>query len=248
MSQQSYLAQDIALILHETKEEPAIFAALGDTRDLLRHTYYSVSFDLAWQILGHAGGIAALLEHELTTPLYPVTRALFEALVSQQYLRRTLDRDTEACAYQAYTFLKDQEDHPNDRALIEERVDLLARMPSSAVTSARERSTTRPWTWSGKSTPAMAEAAGLTNFRLLWSVLSGTSHAGRVGKNVRFGVIEGATQNVHIGEELGEEERQAFANFARRALKASFRGVWEDFDASPLRLLTPDPDSWRHAA
>jgi hypothetical protein len=244
VSELDHLLYDLQFIPAAVADNRAMFDALGDTRDPQRHTFHAVSLDLSWQCLGHAAGAAALLSQGLVPPLFPVQRALFESLASLRYLASHVDRDREATIFQAYTYIRDRVDFSDDQALITERDTILSAMPEDIRATAEHRSSNHPWTWSGLRIQEVAERAGLTGFHRLWGHLSARSHAGRAGRGVRFGEVNGNKQGVTIGEVLSELDAEAHANFSRRALHAAFRCLWGHFESPHIVLPTPDPASF----
>jgi hypothetical protein len=244
MNEIVHLGSDLQLVLEISRQEQAIFRELGQTDQPGRHALAVVAIDLAWQMIGHAAGVSVLLNHDFGPPIAPLQRALVEALASVAYLRRVDDRETEAQVFQAYSHLKDIEDFPSDRGLIEERQSILAQLSSAIVEEATRRTATSPKTWSGKRVRDMAKIGGLVGFDGVYGYLSGRTHANRVGHNVRFGTAQGSTQSVTLGATLSAGDKESHACAARRCLRDGVRVVWEIVGASPVVYTTPNPTNY----
>jgi hypothetical protein len=219
--------------------------ALGDTREPQAHIFLRASVDLSWQVLGHAAGSAAMIEGRLGTALLPVQRAVFEALANLRFLVAHPNRNFEATVFQAYSYLKDIEDFPTDVPLVEERKEILGRMPAEVVANAKRRLKDRPHTWSGKNLSTMARQGGLGDFEALYGFLSGRAHASRIGYHVRFGAVTGDQQEVQFSMALPEGDVEVHANFTRLALHSAFRALWSLVDSPRLVVPTPDPGQFK---
>lgn len=240
-TQLTYLESDLNQVAEAIVSNDALFRALGDTTDAGLHTFRTVCLDLFWQVRESAYGVAHLLPTRVAGPLIPLQRYLWETVANLRYLSAHSDRVREATVFQAYSYLKEIEDYPEDLALITERQEILDRMPIEIVSVARARASQRPWTWSGLRIAEVATRGGLIGFNRIYAVLSGQSHAHRVGTNVRFGEVEGSSQQFRLGRTLADEEVDAHARFARKGLGAAFGVLWQSVDSPRHTFRTPDP-------
>ena len=244
-SQVDLLWRDIAETRRVVEEEPVVIQRLADFTDLAVQSRVLVTTDLAWRMLHHSIGVHVLLREEVPDSLLVVQRAVFEVLTTLAYLHQTESPETESLVFLAYSHLKRIKVFASQEALVAEREEILRRMPDHAVRTARKRLKNRPHTWSGKTIRRMAEAAGITGYDDTFDFLSGEAHASTVGDRVRVQPDEESGQaRVLLGSWVSSPDEQAQANFTRRALKHSFRILWEVVDGPKVSLRTPDPDEW----
>jgi hypothetical protein len=238
-----WLASDTQEIRRLLDEHPDVLKPLADVTDPNQHAKYLVVAELTWRIWMHAMAVEVLLRQELYTPALVVQRAIFEALTTYGYLVSHENFQDEAVILLAYSFMRDIQHFSHQANLVKEHTAILERMPKHLVEIAKARTKKRPRTWSGKTVKEMAEVAGVSGYDPLYRYMSGEAHASAMGRHIRT-AQEGPMMKIHLGRDATEKEIQSSANFARRALHAAFKKMWDIFGGSKITIRSKDPEVW----
>ncbi len=238
-----WLTSDTQEIRRLLDERPKLFKPLADVTDPNRHAKYLVVAELTWRIWMHAMAVDVLLRQQLYTPALVAQRAIFDSLTTYGYLVSHKDFQDESVILLAYSFMRDIKHFPQQQNVVKEYKATLDRMPKHLVETARTRSKDHPRTWSGKTVKEMAEIAGVSGYDPLYAYMSGEAHASAMGRHI--GIIqESGVMNIHLGRNATEKEIQSSANFARRALHAAFKKMWDIFDGPKISIRSKDPEVW----
>jgi len=220
-----------------------VLKPLGDVTDPNEHAKYLVVAELTWRIWMHAMAVEVLLQQALFTPALVAQRSVFEALATFGYLFSHKNFRDESVILLAYSFIRDIQHFPQQTNLVKEYTGVLNRMPKHLVAIAKARASKRPWTWSGKNVKEMAEIAGVIGYDPLYGYMSGEAHASAMGRHIRT-TQQGEKMQIHLGREATDKEIESSANFARRALHAAFRKMWEIFGGPKITVHSKDPEVW----
>lgn len=244
-SESAWLGRDIREIRRLIDGNADLLESLADLSDSGQHALRLVIADLFWQVWYHAMAIDLLLREDLRAPMAVVVRTMFEAISTLGYLHQHPKPQDEAIIMLATTYLRDLEYFDHQERVANERRTILSRMPASLVAEARTRLSKRPKTWSGKTVEQMARESGVAGYDPLYRILSAHAHVAIVGEHVRV-IVNGERQaHIECGGSLREPERQANANFARRALHDSFKILWAHIMGSrKLEIRSRDPHLW----
>lgn len=244
-AQRDWLSHDLVEFARIFDEHPDWAKPLGDARDPRARTRYRIVADLFGQIWDHVRGAHALLEGEHFAPLMAVQRATFEAITTLGYLVRHPHSADEAVILLACTHLRQIEVFTQDAPLLEERRRLLAEMPAELVAEAQRRMRAHPRTWSGKRVSQMASEGKVEGYASMYGYLSAHVHTSIVGEHVVLEPGAEGRTTLTLGRALSQQDAEAHANFARRALHGSFRLMWKLFDAPRVDIRSRNPDTWR---
>ena len=224
-------------------QHPDLLKPLSDVTDANQHAKYLVVAELTWRIWMHAMAVEVLLRQELYAPALVAQRAIFDALATYGYLVNHKDFQDEAVVLLAYSFMRDIRHFSQQANLVKEYAAIVDRMPKRLVEIAKSRAKDHPRTWSGKTVKDMAAIAGVTGYDPLYGYMSGEAHASAMGRHIRT-IQEGRMMKVHLGRDATEKEIQSSANFARRALHAAFKKMWEIFGGRRITIRSKDPEVW----
>ncbi len=232
--------QELRRLLDENRD---LLKPLADVTDPNQHAKYLVVAELTWRIWMQAMAVEVLLRQELYTPALVAQRAIFDALTTYSYLVNQKNFQDEAIILLAYSFMRDIRHFSHQASLVKEYTAIVDRMPKRLVEIAKTRAKNHPRTWSGKTVKEMAEIAGVTGYDPLYAYMSGEAHASSMGRHIRT-IQEGRMMRVHLGREPTEKEIQSSANFARRALHAAFKKMWDIFGGPKITIHSKDPEVW----
>lgn len=243
-TQLELLEADLTETQRLINENIEVFRVLGDLTDLTHQNYLSVVVDLRWRVLYHVLGVRELIKEKLWDPLIVVQRAIFETIATLSYLTRLPNSEEEALVLRAYTQLKQLKIFSDQSEIVDDRRQLLSRMPPKAVAVAKKRLQTKPYTWSGMTIRQMAEIGKITGYFTMYDYLSAEAHASIIGEHVQIIDHGNGIATIEFGREIPSRDIEAHANYARRAIKHSFRIMWNIFNGPTVQILTPDPDEW----